>query len=251
MKKIISLLAIAVLALAGCGSSEETYIGKSDLTATGEFVNEDGDTTTTAKLVIAQGGTDILSAEFDSTKGDVESKKDASAKGDYVLSSAEEDGSLNWGEQVATVEEYVVANDAFPTLDADGHDVDAVTSATVGLTDINKAFDAAMETVSTTAEYYTVEYTKSGDDITDAVFNVVSVDGSYDKVAEATAGKYDMGSTVTYQDQVADLNKFVIDNDAFPELDGTDASAHAVDGQTTATIKIGSFAQAFNNAEAQ
>lgn len=245
MKKIISLLAIAVLALAGCGSAT-TYVGNSDITASGEFVNADGDTTT-ASLTVTQEG-DIIGAEFDASKGDITSKKEASETGDYVLGN---DGGLTWGEQVASVEEYVVANDAFPTLDAEGKDVDAVTSATIGLSDLNAAFDAAMSTLESSAEYYTVTYTKDGEDITEATFNVVSVDGSYDKIALATSGEYDMGSEVPYQDQIADLENYVVENDAFPELDGTGSDAHAVDGQTTATIKLGSYAQAFDNAVAE
>ncbi len=241
MKKLVSLLAIAALALAGCGASEPTsYVGKSDLEASGEVTNEDGDTTS-VDLVVTQDG-DIVSASIDATKGDITSKKEAAIAGDYDMGS-----DLNWAEQVASVESYIVENDAFPTLDADGKDADAVTSATIGLDGIKEAYDAAEATLSTSAQYYVVEMTKEGDDITEATLNVTSADGTYDKVAASTDGSYSMVGEVTglkWHEQVAAVEEYIVENDAFPTLDA-DGYADAV---SSATIHINEFEQAFNAA---
>ncbi len=242
MKKLIFALLTGLLVLTGCGSEAVEYVGVSDMTLESEI--DAGDYgTVEAKLTLTQEG-DIIGAEFDIVDTDGVSRKEAEAAGDFSMNT-----DVSWTEQVASLEEYVVANDAMPILDADGKDVDGATTATIDLTFYQEAFDAAIATKDTSAEYYMVTYTKEGDDITNTSFDVVSADGTYSKIADAEAGNYDMKTEVSYQDQVADLGRYVDENDAFPAVDGDGPTAKATDGQTTATIKIGSYKQAFDNAQ--
>lgn len=50
-----------------------------------------------------------------------------------------------WAEHVTELETYVDENDAMPTLDDEGKDVDGASGATIGLSQFDEAFNAATE----------------------------------------------------------------------------------------------------------
>ncbi len=232
---------IGILILSGCGSETVQYQGNSDKTVKGEA--EPGDHGQVVADLTLTHENDIVAAEFDVEDAEGNSRKEQEAAGEFDMGA-----DVSYTEQIASLEAYVVENDAMPTLNEEGIDADGVTSATIDLTDYVTAFDAAMATADTTAQYYTVTYDKTGDDITNTRFDVVSVDGTYSKIADAEAGIYDMGTEVSYQDQVADLGRYVDEFDAFPETVGEGHETRAAEGLTTATIKIGEYKIAFESA---
>lgn len=95
-------------------------------------------------------------------------------------------------------------------------------------------------------EYATVTYDKSGDDITNTVFDVVLADGT-SKVEYAASGEYGMTSDDgrTWDQHVESLDAYVDENDAFPTLD---ADGKDADGVSGATIGLSQFEEAFNAA---
>ncbi len=97
----------------------------------------------------------------------------------------------------------------------------------------------------------TVEYTMKGSDITDVTFDAKGGDYGDSKVAYSEAGNYGMnGDAGEYHEQVAELNSYVEENDAFPETEANEDGSKqvAVDGTTSATIGLDGFKEAFDNA---
>lgn len=129
MKKISLMLAAFAVVLVGCSSSEAYYEGS--------YTTEDGDV---VDVSYSKTGDDITNTQFTVTTVDGENKEDLVAAGEYDLGS-----DLTWTEQVQSLEATIDENDAFPTLDAEGYDVDGVSSATINLTDFEMAFNGAAE----------------------------------------------------------------------------------------------------------
>ncbi len=98
-------------------------------------------------------------------------------------------------------------------------------------------------------EYATVEFDKAGDDITNVNFDVILTDGT-SKTDLSDSGEYGMEEQTgkSWSAHVAELETYVNDNDAMPELneEGKD-----VDGVSGATIGLSQFDEAFTNASAQ
>ncbi len=100
----------------------------------------------------------------------------------------------------------------------------------------------------------TVEYTMTDGDITDVTFDAKGGEYGDSKVAYSEAGKYGMGEKTggaEWHEQVADLDSYVEENDAFPETEANEDGSKqvAVDGTTSATIGLDGFKEAFDNAE--
>ena len=128
MKRILGLVAVLTIALVGCGASDEAVTYK------GEATNADGDVATVTYVMT---GDDITDTVFNETKGGSD-KRTMVTNGEYDMG-----GEKTWSEQVDALGTYVDENDKLPTLDAEGKDVDGVTTATIGLTNLSAAFESA------------------------------------------------------------------------------------------------------------
>ncbi len=100
----------------------------------------------------------------------------------------------------------------------------------------------------------TVEYTKTGDDITDVTFDMNGGEYGDSKFEYSESGQYGMnGEAGEWHEQVTDLDTYVEENDAFPETESNGDAEHekqvAVDGTTSATIGLDTFKEAFDAAE--
>lgn len=133
MKKLLSVSAVALVLLAGCGSAA-SYAGQS------EPSTEEGKVGEYATVTYEKNGDDITNTKFDVIMADGSSKVEFAASGEYGMTS--EDGRT-WDQHVEALDTYVDENDAFPTLDADGKDADGVSGATIGLSQFEEAFNAA------------------------------------------------------------------------------------------------------------
>ncbi len=135
MKKLLSVSALALVMLAGCGSTA-SYYGEATPTDDGEI----------STVSFDKDGEDITNVSFDVKLPEGEfsttSKLELSNSGEYGM--GEETGK-SWTEHVTELNTWVEENDAFPTLDADGYDVDGVTGATIGLSGFEEAFNNASE----------------------------------------------------------------------------------------------------------
>ncbi len=97
----------------------------------------------------------------------------------------------------------------------------------------------------------TVEFTKTGDDITDVKFDANGGEYGDSKYDYSKAGNYGMeGAAGTWDEQVDALNQYVADEDKFPETEANEDGTKqvAVDGTTSATIGLDSFKEAFEAA---
>lgn len=137
MKKLLSMSAVALLLLAGCGSSTVSYTGQSAADEDGNYYTISYDKT----------GDDITNVQIDGYLAEgqsytVTSKKEADANGEYGM---KEKTGVSWTEQVEMVEKAIEDNDAFPAVDAEGYDADGVTGATIHVNGFEEAFNAAVE----------------------------------------------------------------------------------------------------------
>ena len=131
MKKLLGLVTISVFLLAGCGSSNGSSISvetpkseKGDYSSAVAEIKDDK----IEKITL-----DAFKAE--SKMWSVQGSKD----GKYACCDASP-----YFEQVASVEEYIVKNQKFPTLDESGKDVDGSTSATIDLAQFKEAYEKVM-----------------------------------------------------------------------------------------------------------
>ncbi len=136
MKKLLSVSAMALVLLAGC-SSATSYYGES-------AADEDGNVYTVS---FDKDGEDLTNVVFDVVLPESEefsstSKYAVSQAGEYGMEAAT---GKAWYQHVDEVTAWVEENDAFPTLDADGYDVDGVTGATIHINEFEEAFENATE----------------------------------------------------------------------------------------------------------
>lgn len=149
MNKLLSVSAMALVLLAGCGASSGavSYEGKSAEETDGDHA---GEYTT---VTFDKDGDDISNVNFDVYLPESEgftttSKKEASDNGEYGMKEAT---GVSWTEHVNKVEAYINDNDKFPTLVTDeadenfGKDADDATGATIHLTGLEEAFNNAAE----------------------------------------------------------------------------------------------------------
>ncbi len=134
MKKLAGLSAVAILALAGCGSSAVSYKGET-------APDEKGDVTT---VTYDKSGDDITNVKFDVLQGEKDgaSKRADSEAGTYGMKEAT---GKSWIEHIEGVETYVNENDKMPELNDEGLDADGSTGATIHLNGFKEAFDNAKE----------------------------------------------------------------------------------------------------------
>ncbi len=136
MKKLLSVSAMALVLLAGC-SSATSYYGES-------AADEDGNVYTVS---FDKDGEDLTNVVLDVTLPESEeysstSKYEVSQAGEYGMGEAT---GKSWYEHVDQVAAYIEENDAFPTIDEDGYDVDGVTGATIHIDGFEEAFNNATE----------------------------------------------------------------------------------------------------------
>lgn len=149
MKKLLSVSAMALVLLAGCGSTGPvSYEGQSAETADGDHA---GEYTTVS---YDKDGDDISNVNFDVFLPESEgfsstSKKAVSDAGEYGMKEAT---GKSWTEHVTELETYINDNDAFPETVEKGEGdeaelvaADGTTSATIGLDSFKEAFEAAKE----------------------------------------------------------------------------------------------------------
>lgn len=145
MKKFLGVSALALVLLAGCGSSAASYAGQSVESTEegheGEYAtvtyDKDGDDITNTQFDIVLPDSSVEENGYSST-----SKKEVSEAGEYGMGDAT---GKTWAEHVTELETYVDENDAMPTLDDEGKDVDGASGATIGLSQFDEAFNAATE----------------------------------------------------------------------------------------------------------
>lgn len=136
MKKFLSVSAMALVLLAGCSSGPVNYAGEG---APSTEENHEGEIAT---ATYTKEGDDITAVDFDVLLSDGTSKTAYSESGEYGMAA---NGGREWHEHVADLEAYVVENDAFPTLDAEGKDADAVSGSTITISMFEEAFNNAVE----------------------------------------------------------------------------------------------------------
>lgn len=226
-------------------------------------------------------GDDVVSAKFDCILlnkyeyavedgldvhiGD--SKADLSRAGIYNLKLA--GATLDWHEQIALVEDYLVEHDSFDgfNFDEGGHDVDAVTGATIHFSEFVEAFEAAkplaQATVTTAIEGAQdahgwqpyIIYQTVGTDVVSATIDCFLADPSeyVEEGMDAEVGDlktdlskegiYDLktaGATLDWHEQIALVEAYLVENDGFAGI-SFDDSGHDVDGITGATIHFSEF----------
>lgn len=145
MKKLLSVSAMALVLLAGCGSSATSYKGESAPATDADHKDE------VTTVSYDKDGDDITNVKFDITLPDSEvSDNNYSSSSKYDVSQAGEYGmgdqtGTSWYQHVDKLDKYVEDNDAFPTLNDDGKDADGVSGATIGLSTFEEAFNNAKE----------------------------------------------------------------------------------------------------------
>ncbi len=124
---------------------------------------------------------------------------------------------------------------------------------------VSEVSDSVVDTPTETIEVITVEgesmafspYTSTakvtieGDDVVDVVFDELLEDGT-SKVEASQSGEYTSANYTQgeYFEQMAKLEKYVIENDQFPTLsEGKD-----VDGTSGASVNLSGLEEAYNNA---
>ncbi|MGL4589536.1 MAG: hypothetical protein ACRCUP_04810 [Mycoplasmatales bacterium] len=161
MKKIFSLLLVTVFVLAGCtaGASTPGYATDStmdskmdsttDSTSTGTG-NYQGEVTMTDQsgnvnlttITYMKMGDDVTNVKFGGTRYGVD-KSDAEQ---YRLVQ-DGNGKANWSDQAAMVAKVIEENDGVDKINVNGagKDADAITGATINITEFVEAFKAAQE----------------------------------------------------------------------------------------------------------
>ncbi|MGL4589535.1 MAG: hypothetical protein ACRCUP_04805 [Mycoplasmatales bacterium] len=151
MKKLFALLLVTVLGLAGCTAGASTSDSTTDSTMDstmdsttpvnykGEVKLSDVEMTT---ITFTKTGSDITNVMFASTK-DGADKADAEQ---YPLVKVG-GGKADWSVQADMVAKFIEENDGVDKINvnAAGKDADAVTGATIGVTEFVESFKAAQE----------------------------------------------------------------------------------------------------------
>ncbi|MGL4589534.1 MAG: hypothetical protein ACRCUP_04800 [Mycoplasmatales bacterium] len=137
MKKIFALLLVTVLGLAGCSAAATPANYQGEVKTTDQEGKETVTTVTYTKT-----GDDITDVKFTATKDGVD-KSDPEKYPMVKVGKA----SAEWADQAAMVAKFIDENNGVDklNLNAEGGDADAVTGATIGLTDFVDAFKAAQE----------------------------------------------------------------------------------------------------------
>lgn len=131
MKKILMVTFAAILFLAGCGAAAKEVSVQTDADDKGDY----------STVEATFKGDTLESITFDSYKGTLgKMKVQASKDGEYDCCD-----SSPYYDQITALEEYVVENQEFPTLSAEGKDVDGVSGATITLTQYEEAYELALE----------------------------------------------------------------------------------------------------------
>jgi len=249
---------------AEAGPDDHGWVTVVDFTKVGDDVTE---ATFDALLV---DKTDYFEPGSDVRFGSL--KTEMSKAGLYNMKVA--GAELDWHEQIASVEEYVVENDGFSGInfDDEGHDVDGVTAATIHFSEFKDAFESAVpadEAVYTYAAEGPVAdngwqsfivYQMKGDDVISATMDAFLVDpsGYLEDGVEVEVGAlksdlskegiYNMkvaGAKADWHEQIVGVEEYLVENDSFADLK-MDDEGYDVDGVTGATIHINGFTDLFN-----
>lgn len=149
IKKILCILIVMVGIIGGVYGYDKylnviTYVGVSAPTqdACGICGDPRGER---SYVTYKKRGNDIVDIKFDTYLPEHGSKVAYSQTGTYGLENDPNGGGIRWDEHVSNLEDYIIREDKFPPIDDEGHSTDASSSATINISEFQKAFDDAKQ----------------------------------------------------------------------------------------------------------